>query len=171
MKKYILALLCVLVAFTAAARLFGEFRGWNELIEHSPNIVIAKCTSSVDTLGKPYIIQNGWVPSEIEVLTVLKGNTKIGPAHMMSTYWPHPGERFLLFGNYQENPGFTNYSINEEYRVVPLNHYFQTNMLGGTNLQEQIRWVLQNRLQDLNEELAKAQAEKIRLEEGLKGLK
>lgn len=89
----------------------------------------------------------------------------------MSTYWPHPGEQFLLFGNYREDPGFTHYSVNEGYRVVPLNHHFQTNMLGGTNLQGQIRWVLQNRLSDLNEELEKGQAEKKRLEEGLKTLK
>jgi hypothetical protein len=172
MKKYTIAAFSLLVAMTALARIFGPFTGWNDLIDRSPDIVIARCTSTLD-LSKPsfVVIQDDWIPSEIEVLSVLKGKTKPGPAHLMSTYWPHPGEQFLLFGNYSEHPGFTNYSVNEDYRVIPLGHYFQTNMIPGTNLQGIVRWAQQRRLDDLNQELEKGQAEKKRLEEGLKTLK
>jgi hypothetical protein len=170
MKKYVFTFIGLLVAVTAFGRLFSEFKSWDALTAESPDIVIAKCTSTL-TSEKPSIIIDGWIPSEIEVVSVLKGDTKPGPAHMMSTYWPYPGQQFLLFGYHRNDPKFPHYSVNEDYRVILLNHYFQTNMLPSGTLEEKIRWVLQNRLHDLNEDLEKGQKEKKRLEEGLESLK
>jgi hypothetical protein len=170
LKRYIFTFIGLLVALTAFGRLFSEFKSWDDLTEQSPDIVIARCTSTLgsDTTNKFYVIIDGWIPSEIEVVSVLKGNTRLGAAHMMSTYWPHRDEQFLLFGTYHSDTNFGRYTVNEDYRVIPLNHYFKTNMLPGGTLEEKIRWVLQSRLTDLNEELEKGQKEKKRLEAGLK---
>jgi hypothetical protein len=170
MRKYIPAVLCLLLATCAFARLVNRFTNWNDLIQRSPDVVIARCTSTLGTskLEKPFVIVDGLIPSEIEVLLVLKGNTTLSSAHMLSTYWPHPGEKFLLIGTYEKDSFFTGYGANEAYQIVPLKRDFQTNMLGGQTLEEKINWVLQSRLRDLNEELAKDNEEKTRLEQGLK---
>jgi hypothetical protein len=170
MKKYIFAIMGLSIPLIVSATLVGRFKSWNDLIDQSPDIVIAECAATLNT-DKPSIIQDGIIPSEIRVLSVLKGNGELGPTHMHSAFWPYTGQRFLLFAIHRNDESFIGYSAFEEYRVVPLNHYFQTNMLPITNLQEQVRWVLQSRLQDLNEDLSKGEAEKKRLEEGLKNLK
>jgi hypothetical protein len=83
---------------------------------------------------------------------------------MASRYWPFQGEKFLLFANYENNQFFSGYNAVEEYRVISLNRYFQTNVLSGKTLNEQIQLILTNRLNDLNGELARGQEEKRRLE-------
>jgi hypothetical protein len=170
MKKYISILLLLVVTATAYAIFSNEFKNWNDSIERSPDIVIAKCASTVGTTNsdRPIIISDGVIPSDIEVISVLKGNTKPGPSHLFSWYWPHQSQQFLLFASHFSDEYNTGYSAIEYYRVVPLSHDFQTNMLAGKTLEEQIHWILERRLFDLNEELKRGTEEKKRLEEGLK---
>lgn len=73
-----------------------------------------------------------------------------------------------MFANYENGRLFNGYIVSQDYQVVPLNHNFNTNMLAGKTPEQQIQWILDNRLRDLNDELAKGNEEKKRLEEGLK---
>jgi hypothetical protein len=94
----------------------------------------------------------------------LKGDEKIGPIHLTSTYWPHQGEYYLIFGFYT-NGSFNAYS---PYRIVPLGDSFSTNLLQGNTLDEKVRGLLKYRLGQLNEQLKEGQDEKKRIEEGLR---
>ena len=87
---------------------------------------------------------------------------------MVSQYWPHQEERFLMFATYQSNQLYRAYNATETYRIAPLGRYFPTNELAGKSLDEQIRLMLRRRLEDLSRELKRGAEEKNRLEEGLK---
>jgi hypothetical protein len=162
----IISFIFTITAVTAFAVFTNKFKTWSDLTEQSPDILIAQCVSTLgDTKTKrPVAVIDGVIHSEIEVVCVLKGSTKPGPTRMASRYWPFQGEKFLLFANYENNQFFSGYNAVEEYRVISLNRYFQTNVLSGKTLNEQIQLILTNRLNDLNGELARGQEEKRRLE-------
>ena|SRR5213592_4626014 len=114
------------------------------------------------------VVADGMIRSDIEVMSVLKGDTKPGSARMFSQYWPRQGERFLMFATYQGNHLYRAYNATETYRIVPLGRDFLANALVGKSLDEQIQLVLRRRLEDVNRQLERDAPEKSRLEEGLK---
>src|SRR5436190_15897874 len=144
---------------TAMAVIVLPFTSWEDLTKKSPDIIIARCT----TTPNPTVLGDGMVWSEIEVQSVLKGDTKPGSAQMVSQYWPRQGERFLMFAVYQSNQLYRAYNATEAYRVVPLASNFATSELAGKSLDEQIQLVLRRRLVDVNRELEKDAEEKSRL--------
>ncbi len=144
---------------TAMAVIVLPFTSWEDLTRKSPDIIIARCT----TTPNPTVLGDGMVWSEIEVQSVLKGDTKPGSAQMVSQYWPRQGERFLMFAVYQSNQLYRAYNATEAYRVVPLASNFATSELAGKSLDEQIQLVLRRRLVDVNRELEKDAEEKSRL--------
>jgi hypothetical protein len=170
MKKLSLIVAVLVIANITFGTLIDQFRGWNDLIDKSHDIIIAKCTATLGTTKpeKLTIIIDGVIPSDIQVISVLKGNTKVGPSHMASQYWPYQGEKFLLFANYRNDQYYTGYNAVEAYRVIPLNRHFQTNELSGKSLNEQIQLMLSQRLADINDELQRDTDEKKRIEEGFK---
>ena len=87
---------------------------------------------------------------------------------MVSQHAPRQGDRFLMFSTYQSNDLYRAYNATETYRVVPLGGYFPGDELKGKTLEEQIRLLLQHRLEDLTRELQQGAVEKKRLEEALK---
>jgi hypothetical protein len=157
-----------IVALLAAVGAFAvpilPFTSWDDISKKSPDIVIARCI--VTAPDGP--IGDGMVWSDIEVLSVLKGDTKPGVARMVSQHAPRQGERFLMFSAYQSNDLYRAYNATETYRVVPLGRYFLTNELSGKPLDEQIKLVLRHRLEELTRELQQGTEEKKRLEEALK---
>jgi len=167
MKKSILIILLSLVAgFTTLGVFFSRFRNWDELIEISPDIVIAKCTSTYGTDPKAknaYILDN-IIQSDIEVLSILKGTTKLGQAKLQSFYWPFPDQRFLIFGWYSDGT----YSAREGYRIVPISRDFRVETLKGKPLADQLQIILSNRLDDVEEEVGRDNEEKARIEKYLK---
>ena len=95
--KQLSAMIVFFVAVgTAMAVIISPFTGWDDLTRKSPDIVIARCA----TTPNPTVIGDGMISSDVEVLSVLKGDTKPGVAHMVSQYWPHQHERFLMFATY-----------------------------------------------------------------------
>ena len=173
MKKTIL-----LVLMLATSAVFGtiidHFRGWNDLVDGSPNIVIARCTATPGftppgVTPKLTMVVGGGSISDIEVISVLKGDTKPGLSQLMSFYKPFQGEVFAIFAT-RILPIGTNsyYSANEDYKIIPLNSDFQTSDLNGKTLDEQIQLILASRLKDLNGEIARDNEEKERLKQGLK---
>ena len=158
-------MIMLLVAVSTATAVFIlPFTSWDDLTKKSPDIVIARCATTPD----PKVIGDEMIWSDIEVMSVLKGDTKPGAARMVSQYWPRQGERFLIFATYQSNQLYRAYDATEMYRIVPLGRYFLTNELAGKPLDEQIQLVLRHRLEDVSRELERGAEEKSRLEEGLK---
>jgi hypothetical protein len=154
----------LMAAGTATAVLVEPFTSWEDLTRKSPDIIIARCTTDPN----PTVIGDGMIWSDIEVLTVLNGDTRPKAARMVSLYRPHQNERFLMFASYQSNQLYQAYQAPETYRIVPLARDFLTNALAGKSLDEQIRLVLRSRLEDVSRELESSAEEKKRLEEGLR---
>jgi len=108
-------------------------------------------------------MHNGMIGSDMEILMVLKGTTNSGTARVHSLYWPRQGEHYLVFANYNDETKV--YGATDQYRVVPLGMGFPTNDLFGRELDEQIRYTLEWRLNNLNRDLEKMLEEKNRLED------
>src|SRR5262245_10479017 len=115
------------VASTASAVFLQPFLSWEILSEKSPDIVIARCTPT----PAPKLIKDGMIWSEIEVVSVLKGDTKPARARMVSQYWPYRDEQFLMFGTYQSNELYSAYNAAEKYRIVLLPASFDVSQLAG----------------------------------------
>jgi hypothetical protein len=163
MKTSITVAWLLTVAGSAFAGFISPFTSWNDISKKSPDIIIARCTAT--TPEGP--IGNGMVWSDIEVLSVLKGDTKPGMARMVSQYVPRQGDRFLMFSIYQSNEYYQAYNATETYRVIPLGRYLHTNELTGKTLDDQIQFVFRHRLEELSRELKDGAEEKKRLEEAL----
>jgi len=166
MKAKAFATIVVLLAAASSAVAVPilPFTSWDNLSKKSPDIIIARCSATAP--DGP--IGDGMVWSDIEVLSILKGDTKPGMARMVSQHRPLQGERFLLFSTYQSNDLYRAYNAAETYRVVPLGRDFVTNELAGKPLDAQIQLVLRHRLDELTRELQHGTDEKKRLEEGIK---
>ena len=154
----------LLAAGSAFAVIMLPFTSWGDLSKKSPDIILARCITTAD----PKIIADGMIWSDIDVIMVLKGDTKPGTARMVSQYLPRQGDRFLMFSTYQSNELYRAYNAAETYRIVPVGRYFLTNALTGKSLDEQIQVVLRNRLDELSRELKEGADEKRRLEEAFK---
>ena len=115
----------------------------------------------------PMLRIDGMISSDIQVVSVLKGNTKAGISKMISQYWPHQGERFLMFSQFQGNQSEPDYYAAETFRIVPLSPLFSTNSLAGKSIDRQIQIIFQSRLADLKREIKNDTEEKQRLEEWL----
>lgn len=157
----------VLTSLSAMAYVTFEFPGWATLEQKSKNIIVARCRATPD----PYAVKNGGVEadlrglieSEMEIVSVLKGATNSGTIHVRSEYWPRQGEYYLIFSTY--NYGV--YQAFESYRIVPLGTRFFPDNLSGKSLDEQIKMLLNHRLEDLTRKIESELQEKERLEKGL----
>jgi hypothetical protein len=168
-KATLLALVLLTTAATAVAILSYPFSNWSSVKTRSPDTVIARCTktpSALEVQGNKVVIGNphGLWDSDIDILYVLKGRTNLGPARLTSFYKPRQGEDYLVFSIYDGR----HYNAVEAYRIVPLGSSAPTNLLSGRSFDEQIRVLLQYRLEMLSREMEQAQEEKNRLEEGLR---
>jgi hypothetical protein len=104
------------------------------------------------------------VPSSIEIVSVLKGETNGAANYLRSQFLPRQGEYYLIFANFFAGT----YQAFEPYRVVPLGLEFSINSIAGKTLDEQVRMLLERRLIALTEQIKNEEEEKQRLEEGLK---
>src|SRR5216117_3727606 len=116
MKLRSTMLVLLFAVSTATAVIILPFTSWDDLTKKSPDIIIARCTAT----PQPMVVADGMIRSDIEVMSVLKGDTKPGSARMFSQYWPRQGERFLMFATYQGNHLYRAYNATETYRIVPL---------------------------------------------------
>nr|WP_314857757.1 hypothetical protein [uncultured Undibacterium sp.] len=140
-KICILALGLFVATSSSFAVLISPFTSWDDLSKKSPDIVIARC---IDTPEQTIVI-NGMIWSNIEVMSVIKGDTQEGAARMVSQYVPCHGEQFLLFATYESNKEYRAYNATETYRVVPLDEQFRINELAGKNLHKKIILTLRHK--------------------------
>jgi hypothetical protein len=165
--------LVIILFLTAGATVFGvlisKFKSWDDLIQESPDIIIAKCTSTygMEPSARPIVIMDGVIPSDIQILSVLKGSTKRGPSHLASEYWPYPGQEFVIFAHYRSDQFYTGYTAIESYRVMQLDRDFPLNTLTGKTLAEQIQLLFSNRLSNLNKDIEQDAKDKASLEKYL----
>ena len=146
----------------------SPFRGWDNLIQHTPDIIIAQCTQTPDQK-----ILMGGGPMDINIVYILKSSTnrvvlepaKLGAAQLqLSQVILRQGEYYLFFSIFHD--GY--YSATEPYRTIPLGLYFDTNTIFGRPLNDQLQILFKRRTFDLNREIKADQEEEERLEEGLK---
>ncbi|HEY5042341.1 MAG TPA: hypothetical protein VIK53_10095 [Verrucomicrobiae bacterium] len=171
MKKYIAMLIVLATMKIALAIPITSFESWDVLIKNSPEIVIARCTSTLDFISasnKVVVVTDGIIRSDIEVVSVLKGTPNPGLSHLASEYWPYRGEYFLVFASNQKDQYNVGYTAIEGYRIISLGHNFTTNQMTGKPLEDQIQFLLKRRLKELNEGLTRDNEEKLRLEMALK---
>jgi hypothetical protein len=150
-------LLTRLFAGSAIAVWVLPFTSWEDLTEKSTDIIIARCTKTAE----PRIVSDHMITTEIEVLFVLKGGTKTGPAQMVGGYQPQQGERFLLFAHYMKQADGMKYTAAETYRAVPLGLSYPVEAIKDLPLETQVRNLLRHRLQQLKQE-AETRAEEVR---------
>lgn len=160
MKIKIVTLFALTLAVTVTGIPVLPFPGWEEIEQKSTDIVIVRCQKSIDD---PANAIRGLIHSDIQVICVLKGQANIISAKLDSMYWPRRGEEYALFSTLQNET----YDAIETYRVIPLGTYFPTNSLTGKMLDEQIQIIFQWRLNQLNQDLAHLNDEKLRLESAL----
>jgi hypothetical protein len=171
----------ILILISAVNLTFGfvtaKFQGWGEVIRYSPYVIIVRCKSSPEPTRVINGIVNdnplrsgrmgGVTMADVEIVSILKGtNVELGSSiTLWSQYRPCQREAYLLFAT--EFQG-TNCFALANYQVVPLGHSFDTNLLSNKDLDQQVKLMLQYRLNNLNQELKNGQEEKERLEQGIK---
>jgi len=168
MKKNLVAAMLFATIAVAFAIPINKFQTWHDLINQSPDIIIARCTAAQDLMTpKPTIIFGNVFNSDIEIISVLKGDAKLGASHLASLYLPYRGEYFVLFANHFTEGLDSGYSATEDYRVISLGRHFKPDELLVKTLSEQVQTILSIRVKDLNDELERDKEEKVRLETGL----
>ena len=153
-KKIVIVASLVLVN-TVWGIMLLPFPGWDEVKHKSPDIVIARCLKTVDD---PRTFWDG-IDSDVQIVSVLKGRTNLGPARLFSTYWPRKGEQYLIFSIYHD--GF--YQASETYRIIPLGTHVPPDLLTGKTLDENIQILFRRRLDNLSRQMKEEQEEKQRL--------
>ena len=158
MKKHLVIISLFATAGVILGRGVVAFKGWDDLIQRSPAIIIARRIATPHSLTNepidhPVVI---WSMSDagssypIEVLTILKGSTRPGRAEMVSHYspvdrlLPRQDDVFLFFAGYvSTNQSKVIYDAYENYQVVCIGSdlYYSdlTNNIAGKSLREQIR--------------------------------
>lgn len=189
MKKLILISVLFSAIIVTVASPIIQFKSWDDLIQSSSDILIVARHNAVAqpqvsrSTNNPVVIQtiDGGMPYPVEIISVLKGNAKSGPAELFAPYsprlgeLPHQGNMYLVFvSNHEGDQKYPWYRANENYRIVfiapDIYSGAWTNAIAGRLLKEQIRIMLESRLSSIDEELKSDQEEKKRVEDGLKEL-
>ncbi len=171
-RKKTLFLLLLVATVSALAFPASPFIDWNNTVDGSSSILVATSKgipwrTKLTNGGVMFNPSRGVLTSDIEIVATLKGEKfNSGTAAILrSTKWPAQGDAYLIFANFFDGKDCQAF---DDYSVVPLGHDFDTNILSGKSLDEQIHSLLQIRYRHLTNEIAHAQTEKERLDEYLK---
>jgi len=162
MKTRIVICFIALIAVSAMARLTAYFSSWSELEDNSPNILIARCGKPIHRVGT--IVNGTASDSAIEIIFPLKGECGTNSAQLLTDYTLQEGGNYLVFGYYKNGKVLAF----EEYRVIPLGLDFSTNSIAGKPLADQLQILYKRRIAILNQEILNDEAEKKRLQTGIK---
>ena len=143
----------LLVTLTLATRLLGTtlepFTSYSDIIRSSRDIVIVRCTKEPE---RPYIMTDSGRFSDVEVLSVLKGNTRLGASRMITPFIPKQGDRYLVIGTHvaegQSELG-PYYDARPEWRVIPIPRFLRLEGWEGKTMTEKIQTIIDLRLQEL----------------------
>jgi hypothetical protein len=170
MKKHLIILTIIYLARLSFAELHltseaNKVHTVGEIVEKAQNILIVQCAAP-----RQFGASDGNVATDINVISVLKGDAKPGPSRLLVKYWPKQDEVLLIFSEdfVRNNEYYSGYDARGEERIVPIPSILITNYIAGKPLKEQVKLIYTMRLHDVNLELKKVQTEKKRLEDALK---
>jgi len=163
MKTIIIITVLTLTAIAGIARVSSLFPGWSQLESESSDIGVAVARGPSTPVPGEYIENATRSDSEITILSVLKGTNGAVATRLQTDHELKRGEAYLIFGSIDNGT----YKAYEDYRVIPLGAKFRKEMIDGKPLHEQIQTLLRRAVENLNEEMARNQSEKNRIEAGL----
>ena len=146
------------------ARIIDTFRSWDDLKSMSSYIAVIECGNPTPPNPHFKIANATKSDSAIQTVFILKGTNNVSPTRLLTDRELCSGKRYLVFG-YCNGEVCCAY---EDYKVIPLKTYFSTDLLAGKTMDEQIRFLLQIRLDNLKREIQRNEEEKRRLEEGIR---
>lgn len=166
--KYTLFVLALmLIALNAMAYLGRSFPGYDTLTDKSSDIIVVRCARTPDPYNQwkngHRIDNDGLIDSDVEIISVLKGQTNSGIVHIAMAYWLKEGDYYLLFQNYIDG----SYDNVENYRVIPIGTRFSTNSISGKSLDERIQLLFRYATNNLAGEIKNDEETKDRLTQAL----
>ena len=144
LKSFVSGIVCISASALMAASNV-PFAGWDELIDSSPDILIVRAGATDKGVGV-----RGLFNAAVESLVVLKGSARLGQERFESACLLKPSEEYLVFCSWRTN-GIC--YATESYRVVPLGPDFETGVLTGKSLGDQLKLLIQRRLSAVTSEI------------------
>jgi hypothetical protein len=169
MKKTLTVSLAMLVACAAMAYLKNIFSSYDWLNEHSPDIIVVRCTANPPPPDpRIHTITSDINTYSTEVFAPLKGTNVSGSFRLESEQWLNQQEDYLVFGKCENG---TCRAI-EDFRVVPLGRELYvgqlTNAIAGKSPDEQLQILFKRAIDHLGRQIKKEQEEKQRLETAIR---
>jgi hypothetical protein len=169
MKRILIVSMAMLVACAALAYLKNIFSSYDWLNEHSPDIVVVRCTANPPPPDpRIHTITSDINTYSIEVFSALKGTNVSGSFRLDSERWLNQQEDYLVFGKCDNGT----YRAIEDFRVVPLGRELYvgqlTNAIAGKSPDEQLQTLFKRAVDHLSRQIKKEQEEKQRLEEAIR---
>lgn len=159
-KKIVLTNLIFLASthFVAFAYITMPFRGWSQLENESPDIVLI--TSWNPTPPTPGVDVSGPKSDyQIEILSVLKGTNSVPSPSLLTDHELEKGGGYLVFGQYDGSV----LRAFEDYRVIPISKKFSLESLKGKTLDEQLDLLFHSGLDEMNQKIQDDKDERDRL--------
>jgi hypothetical protein len=157
------ALLLCAFCCTASAVIITLFESTDAYIERAKHIIVAECISSIPP--PPRTMET--VPAfEVNILKVLKGNTRPGKLRIETIYDMKPHVTYMLYSLGAPGPD-TGFSAIPELSVVPLPPTFKLQDLDNKDLKEQVQYMFSLRLAEVERQLAPLLKEKELLEKAV----
>lgn len=158
----------LLIVTAAIAYRIQPFESWEKVKQGASEITIVRCLETPHRLNRDengvFVEFTGLFDSKMEVVFFLKGDIKEKKLILRSEFWPRQGEDYLVFGHFAR--GILH--AYDKYKIIPLGVDFQTNMISGKVMDEQIKTILDFRLANLNGQIGEMQEEKKLLEQETK---
>ena len=142
------------IAGPVGAVLIATFQSTHNLVERSPDIVIARCVSIPK--GAPLAFPDGVFTAEIEVESILKGKGKPGKASLHTAFGMEAGQRYLVCGTPRS---VTTLGAFSELALVRVPDSLKLTALHGMPLEEQVRAIFAARRAEVSRELQRLQRE------------
>jgi len=158
-----ITIVIVLLTFSVIARLPAIFLGWDRLKAESPEILIVVPGDPTPSTTRLFFENGPGFDFSITVLSVLKGTNGVRHARLIAGHELRTRDAYLVFGSYDKGI----YKADENFSVVPLGRTYKQEMIAGKSLDEQLQILFKLAVDNLNDEIAKKEAERDRIQLGI----
>lgn len=139
------------------AIIIGPFQDTDAYVTGARNIVIAKCITAPDEKEQRGAV-NGFYTANVEVLTVIKGDEKLGRL-LIATIYPVKSETTSLLSTSGLGKAFdAHFVATAELSVVPIPATFDLKRLTGKTVKQQVQMIFAAHLFDIEQQLSTATA-------------
>ena len=164
MKTRIITLLLSIAAISIIARIIPPFQSWKHLEKWSSSIIVVVAGHPIPPPQGVEILDAPKSDFSITVRSVLMGTNNVPNARLETDHELKTGQAYLVFSHDFDSG---TYNAWEDYRVLPLGFKFSPDLIQGRPLDEQLQILFQLAVDNLNEEIAKTQAERDRIQAGI----